>query len=338
MNVLSVIVPSYNSESYLSHCVETLLQSGDGIEILIVNDGSMDGTGALADSFAEKYPVRIKAIHQRNLGHGGAVNTGIATATGKYIKVVDSDDWVNPDALRTVVAKLKGFIDQNQRVDMFLADFMYDKVGEVNKTIMQYKGIIPEEKIITWDEVGRFKAGKYILMHSVIYSRDVIVKCGLQLPEHTFYVDNLFVYQPLPYVETIYYMNICVYHYFIGRDDQSVNEKNMIRRIDQQLLVNQIMLKSTDLKSVKNRNKQIYMMHYLTIITTISSILLLRIGTDESLRQKKLLWKSIKAFDWLLYLRMRMTLVGGIINLPGITGRKLSLFIYEKARQRVGFN
>ena len=338
MNVLSVIVPSYNSESYLAHCVSTLIDSGEGIEILIVNDGSMDGTGALADQFAEKYPNRVRAIHQRNLGHGGAVNTGIQAATGKYIKVVDSDDWVNPKALRTVVDKLETFIHSNQQVDMFLADFMYDKVGETDKTIMHYKGIIPEERIITWDEMGRFKAGKYILMHSVIYSREVLMQSGLKLPEHTFYVDNIFVYQPMPFVEHIYYMNLCVYHYFIGREDQSVNEKNMIIRIDQQLRVNHIMLSCADLKTIKSKRKKAYMMHYLTIVTTISTVLLMRIGTEASMATKKELWHSIRDFDRGLYLRMRMTLVGSIVTLPGELGRKMTLFIYEKARERVGFN
>ncbi len=338
MTVLSVIIPSFNSQHYMSNCVNSIIDSGENIEILIVNDGSTDETGHVANDFEQKYPDRIKAIHQTNLGHGGAVNTGISHASGKYIKVVDSDDWVNSEALRTVVGQLKSFIENDQKVDMMLSDFIYDKVGENNKTVMQYKGIIPDERIISWDEVGRFKAGKYILMHSVIYSRETLMKSGLKLPEHTFYVDNLFVYQPLPFVESIYYMNLCVYHYFIGRDDQSVNENNMMRRIDQQLLVNHIMLKSTNLKSVKGYYRQKYMMHYLTIITTISSVLLLKIGTDDAISKKNALWKSIKHYDLQLYLRMRMTLVGGIINLPGITGRKVSLFVYNIARKRVGFN
>ena len=105
MNILSVVVPSYNTEQYLSNCITTLLESGEGIEILIVNDGSTDGTGLIADRFEENYPEKVKAIHQKNLGHGGAVNTGIASASGKYIKVVDSDDWVNPEALMSVVSK-----------------------------------------------------------------------------------------------------------------------------------------------------------------------------------------------------------------------------------------
>src|SRR6056297_1510077 len=110
MKVLTVIVPSYNSEDYLSKCIDSLLNSGENIEILIINDGSKDRTGEIAEEYAGNYPYRVKVIHQENAGHGGAVNTGIANASGMYIKVVDSDDWVNPMALRKIVAQLRYFV------------------------------------------------------------------------------------------------------------------------------------------------------------------------------------------------------------------------------------
>ena len=79
----------------MRHCIDTLLPGGDQVEILIVNDGSSDNTAAIADEYEKKYPNICRAIHQENKGHGGAVNTGIKNATGIYLKVVDSDDWVN---------------------------------------------------------------------------------------------------------------------------------------------------------------------------------------------------------------------------------------------------
>jgi len=338
MNLLSVVVPAYNTERYLENCVRTLLESGDGIEILIVNDGSKDGTASLAESLRAERPEVIRVFHQENAGHGGAVNTGIQNANGAFIKVVDSDDWVNPQALRQVVDQLRAFENEGTKVDMVLANFMYDKVGETHKKIMHYRGVIPQDRIITWEEMKRFSAGKYILMHSVIYSRDVLRRCRLELPKHTFYVDNLFVYLPIPYVGSLYYMDLCVYHYFIGREDQSVNEKNMMRRIDQQLRVNHLMLSHTKLKAIEGKKRKKYMLHYLTIITTVSSILLLKIGTEDALRDKQLLWRAIKAYDYRVYLRMRLSLMGTLINLPGVIGRKIALSIYEIARRRVGFN
>ena len=98
MKLLSIAIPSYNSEGFMRNCIESLLPGGEEVEIIIVNDGSKDGTGAIADEYAAKYPTIVKAVHQENGGHGEAVNAGLRNATGLYYKVVDSDDWVNEEA------------------------------------------------------------------------------------------------------------------------------------------------------------------------------------------------------------------------------------------------
>ena len=99
MKLLSVAIPCYNSEAYMEKCVDSLLVGGEEVEILIVDDGSTDRTAEIADAYAEKYPTIVRAIHQENGGHGEAVNAGIRNAQGLYFKVVDSDDWVNKEAV-----------------------------------------------------------------------------------------------------------------------------------------------------------------------------------------------------------------------------------------------
>ena len=107
MKLLSIAIPCYNSQDYMEHCVDTLLTGGEDVEILIINDGSKDRTAEIADSYAEKYPTIVKAIHQENGGHGEAVNAGIRNATGLYFKVVDSDDWVNQEAYEKILETLR---------------------------------------------------------------------------------------------------------------------------------------------------------------------------------------------------------------------------------------
>ena len=94
----------------MSHAIESLLVGGEDIEILIVNDGSKDGTARIADEYATKYPNIVRAIHQENGGHGEAVNAGLRNAPGLYYKVVDSDDWVDENALKEVLALLKSMV------------------------------------------------------------------------------------------------------------------------------------------------------------------------------------------------------------------------------------
>lgn len=242
MKLLSIAVPCYNSQDYMRNCVDSLLEGGDLVEILIVDDGSKDDTAKIADEYAAKYPNIVKAIHQENGGHGEAVNAGLRNATGFYFKVVDSDDWVNKEAYHAILDKLLEIIAGPETLDMMISNFVYEKQGAKHKKVMKYKNYIPEGKIFTWKEMGRMPIGKYILMHSVIYRTELLRECKLELPKHTFYVDNIFVYKPLPYVKTMYYMDVNFYRYFIGRNDQSVNETVMIRRIDQQLLVNRLMI------------------------------------------------------------------------------------------------
>ena len=245
--VLSIAIPSYNSEAYMANCIESLLIGGDDVEILIVNDGSKDGTAQIADAYAAKYPNIIRAVHQENGGHGEAVNAGLRNATGRYFKVVDSDDWVDPKAYKEILALLKQMIAQETQLDMLISNFIYDKQGVTYKKVMHYRSVLPKDQIFTWDQIGHFQKGQYILMHSVIYRTQLLRDCAMELPKHTFYVDNIFVYQPLPFVKTIYYLDVDFYHYFIGRDDQSVNEKVMIKRLDQQIRVNKLMADYYDL-------------------------------------------------------------------------------------------
>ena len=338
MKLLSVAVPCYNSQEYMKNCIDSLLEGQDLVEIIIVDDGSKDNTAAIADEYAAKYPDIVKAVHQENGGHGEAVNTGLRNATGLYFKVVDSDDWVNKEAYLAILDKLREITGGPQTLDMMISNFVYEKQGAKRKKVMRYKSYMPENKIFTWKEMGRMPVGKYILMHSVIYRTGLLRDCGLELPKHTFYVDNLFVYQPLPHVQTMYYMDVNFYRYFIGREDQSVHEDVMIRRIDQQLFVNRIMIDT--IAGAKNTEKNIrrYMLRYLDIIMAVSSIMLIRSGTEENLNKKKDLWKYLKNADIRIYRKLYMGILGRGVNLPGGSGRKIAVEIYKVVQKLYGFN
>ncbi len=338
MKLLSVVIPCYNSQEYMKYCIESLLPGGEDVELLIVNDGSSDKTAEIANEYAKTYPSIIRAIHQINGGHGEAVNTGIKNATGLYLKVVDSDDWVDTRAYLKILNILKEFTNENKSIDMFISNFVYEKEGSKFKKVMKYDDVLPEGKIFTWDDIGKFKKGQYILMHSVIYRTQLLRNCNLVLPKHTFYVDNLFIYVPLKYVKDIYYLNVDFYRYFIGREDQSVNESVMIKRIDQQIKVNKLMIDTVDLQSIENENLYSYMLSYLEIITVVSGILLIRSGTKQNLEKKKELWKYIKEKDIKVYRSLRYGIMGRMLNLPGVPGRKMCIGAYKISQKIVGFN
>ena len=276
MKLISFAIPCYNSQEYMAHAIESILPGGDDVEILIVNDGSKDDTSRIGHEYASKYPDTIRVIDKVNGGHGDAVNYGLKNAAGKYFKVVDSDDWVSEDSLHRIIEVLRGLEEKGEEVDMLLANYVYEKEGAAHKTVIHYRGVLPQDEIFRWSDVGRFHVGQYILMHSVIYRTDVLKLCQLKLPKHTFYVDNIYVYYPLPHVRKLYYVDEDFYRYYIGREDQSVNEKVMIRRLDQQIFVTKTMINMYQMDEIPNKKLRAYMENYLAIMMTVSSILCIR--------------------------------------------------------------
>ncbi len=339
--LITFAVPCYNSAAYMDHCVETLLAAGEEAEIILVDDGSTkDDTPAKCDEWAEKYPDIIRAIHQENGGHGEGVNQGIRNARGLYYKVVDSDDWLDTDALSKVMAKLREFSLMPAPVDLIIANYVYEHVEDNTQRVMGYKNVFPTDQIITWDSIHRFHTSQYLLMHSVIYRTQLLRDCKLELPKHTFYVDNIFVYQPLPYVKTLYYMDLDLYRYFIGRADQSVNESVMAGRIDQQVRVTKYMIEAHDVMALKRVQRKLgrYMFNYLSMMMTISSIFAVIANTPESLGLRTQLWEYLRQKDAALYRRCRYRVTNLGTNIPGYQGRKLSVKLYRVAQKIYKFN
>ena len=221
---------------------------------------------------------------------------------------------------------------------MLLCNFVYDKVGVKKKKVMTYKRNLPVNKKFEWEDIKPFHTGQYILMHSVIYRRELLIENGLDLPKHTFYVDNIFVYQPLKAVKDIYYMDVNLYRYYIGREDQSVNEQVMIGRIDQQIRVTKLMLDAFNPYDVVNKKLRKYLISYLEIMMVISSILAILSKDEENLKKKDELWNYLKDHNPRLYRRIRSGALGQAMNLPGKVGRGIAVAGYRIANKLYGFN
>ena len=338
MKLLTVAIPCYNSQDYMEHAVETALVGGEDVEILLVDDGSTDDTAKIADRLQEEHPTIVRAIHQENGGHGSAVNTGLANATGLYYKVLDSDDWFDRGAFLKVLDVLRGFVEDGSGVDMLLANYVYEKPSLHKHKVIRYDGVFPEDQVFTWSDVKRFKVSQNILMHSVIYRTKMLRDCHLELPKHTFYVDNIFVYNPLPYVKKMYYVNADLYRYFIGRDDQSVNEKVMIGRIDQQIKVNKLMIDAYDLTKIKNKKLRDYMVKYLTMMMTVSSVFLIKEGSEESLAKREELWDYLKKSNKVMYRMINKMALSKPMQFRSKAGRKIVVWGYLLSQKIYGFN
>jgi glycosyltransferase involved in cell wall biosynthesis len=322
----------------MSHALDSLLTLGAEAEILVVNDGSSDRTGEIAHTYAEQYPHMVRVIDQPNGGHGDAIMTGLKAASGTYFKVVDSDDWIDAEAGARVIARLREFAGPEDRIDMLISNYVYEKPDIGKRRCMHYRGALPQNEVFSWDDIDRFHIFRYILMHSVIYRTELLRKCGLDLPKHTFYVDNIYVYTPLPSVNRLCYLDVDFYRYFIGRADQSVNERVMIARVDQQIAVTKIIIDRYEMEQIGNRKLRRYMQSYIAIMMAVSSIILIRSATEESLRKKKELWGYLREKQPAVFFRIRYGILGQCINLPRKEGRRISVLGYKLAQRVIGFN
>ena len=338
MKYISFAIPCYNSQDYMAHAIESILPGGEDVEIIIVNDGSKDDTLKIAREYEGKYPDIVRVVDKENGGHGDAVTAGLTHASGSYFKVVDSDDWVDEESLHKILALLRRFQDEGEEIDMLVSNYVYEKVGVEHKKCIHYRNVLPQDEIFHWQDIGHFRIDQYILMHSVIYRTDLLKLIQLRLPKHTFYVDNIYVYYPLPHVRKMYYLDVDFYRYYIGREDQSVNEKVMISRVDQQIYVTKTMIDMYDLNKISSKKLKNYMINYLAIMMTVSSILLIRSKKQENLAKKKELWTYLKKKNLKVFLKIRYGILGQTMNIPGKPGRKISSLAYSVARRLVGFN
>lgn len=334
---LSFVVPCYNSQAYMRKCVDSLLAGGEDVEIIIVNDGSTDATGKIAQEYAERFPGIVRAVQKENGGHGSGVNAGLALAQGIYFKVVDSDDWLDGDAYMELLSELRLYCSYGGTSipDMIVCNYVYNHLYEGTVRSMGYRNVFPEGRLFGWEEIGHFRPSQYLVMHALIFRTALLRKVGVKLPEHTFYVDNLFACQPLPSVRRIRYMDIDLYQYFLGREDQSVNESVLMSRIDQQIKVTKLVSECVDLEAVKRAHPKlaVYLCRNISVMLAISSIHLLLIGTEEAYRKREELWQEIRQMNPMLYYRLRFGALSGFTYLPGRLGGWLTIGGYKAAKR-----
>lgn len=338
MKYISFIVPCYNSQEYMRRCIDSLLLDERRVEIILVDDGSTDLTGTIADEYVVAHPQCIRVIHQKNRGHGGAVNAGLGLAEGVYVKVVDSDDWLEKTALYNLLKTLDKWLDNRKNEvipDLVVTDYCYRHRDSSRNRVIDYQGVFPGNTLCRWEDTGSFGISRYLIMHALTYRRTVLERANPVLPDHTFYVDNILASQPLPFVHTIRYLNLNLYQYCLDREDQSVNEKVMISRIDQQIRVTKLVADQMGTAEVRKAPKKLqnYLGRNVSIMVAISDIHLLMEGSGEAMEKRRQLWKYIRKRDVSLYRFLKYRTISGLTNLPGKAGKVLTLGGYRISKK-----
>jgi glycosyltransferase involved in cell wall biosynthesis len=323
----------------MKKCIDSLLFGGEDVEIIIVDDGSTkDNTWEIAKSYQDLYPTIVKAVHKSNGGHGSGVNLGMAISEGLYFKVVDSDDWVNIDAYKTLLDKIKEHHLAQVSPDLYIVNYTYEHVEDNTQFTCRYVKQLPVNEFFGWKRVKTFRRSAFMMMHALVYKKDKLIASRTILPENTFYVDNIFTFRPLPFMKSIYYMDIDFYRYFIGRPDQSINIKNFVERYDQQILVMKRMLSSyryEELMQFDNGLRR-YMFHCLAVI--LLNTLLFTTAKKSQERKNALteLWAFMKSFDLKLYKKLKHRSYSIFVNyLPWSLKKQVLMIGYIIVRDKI---
>ena len=334
--LLTVTVPCYNSQDYMRGCIDSLLPGKDRVEIIIIDDGSTDSTGEIADSYASQYPDIVKVIHQENGGHGEGINQGIKHATGKYFKVVDSDDKVSED--------FPAFLDALEKceaeggVDLMVTNYYYVHSDSKGDRSIDYSSVLPKDKIFTWKNTKRFRMHQMLTIHSSTFRTELMKTWGEPLPKKVFYEDNLMVCKVLPRVEKMYYFPKDLYRYWIGRPDQSVQQQTLLKRYSHHILIAEKCFSSFDFDAIKEPMLKKYLKHELFMLFGIAIMFTRLNNTNEADAAVVQMWETCRLHSkkWANHFRWRSAL--SIISIRGKFGRALTAFFCKIANKIVRFN
>lgn len=231
--ILSIIIPTYNMEKYLRKCLDSLIVSDENmerLEVLVINDGSKDSSSAIGHEYESKYPQTFRVIDKENGNYGSCINRGLKEATGKYVKVLDADDYYDNKVLDSFVSYLNSV-----ESDMVLTD--YYQINENNQITKEYKfDLSPDSTFTITDICTKEIIGR--LAHQDITFRTCILKdMDYHQTEGISYTDNEWVFKPLVKVSRITYFPHKLYYYLRGREGQTFDPKVLSKSYGQREVV-----------------------------------------------------------------------------------------------------
>jgi len=336
--LITFCVPSYNSAPYLHYALDSLIVGGEDIEVLIIDDGSTDTTLQIAKDYENRYPYIFKAIHEENRGHGGAINNALSQAKGVYFKVLDSDDWVNEQALVNMLDFIKSNKDET---DLFLTDYVYFQGRENKGKTIRFNRYIKPNIITSFNNVKTFNIRDNITLHSATYKTSVLKESKVILPMHMSYEDNYFVYAPLHLVNKVTYLgNAPLYQYLIGRPGQSMENNTMIRKWKDFVDCGKLIFSSCDIMPYYKKNFGLYriLKHQLVINIAFVPLFIQLNGSKEAKEALKDFWVYCKSINPKQYHMVKKNYKVFSLSLPGKPGERTVKFWYWAAHKVIKFN
>lgn len=328
MKTLSILVPVYNTEKYIKRCMDSILLKEilDDIEVILVNDESKDNSLKIIKQYEKKYPQSVIIIDKKNGGHGSTINEGLKIATGKYFRVIDSDDWVNSIDFIKLVKKIK-----NEDVDLIVTNYTKEIISSgISEKIVWNN--LKDNKTYNFDNFDLSILNQnYFVMANSMYKTKVLKDSKLKLMEKTFYVDMQYNVVPILYIKDFKFLDLDIYRYFIGRADQSMNLQNFVKNRSNHEIVMKYLIEyftKNSNKFSKNKKEYIRQIIFYMLITHYY------IYCVYSKKDKKQIYKEIKSFD--NYLKeINIELYKLMNNIPQIKYNRMTKFVFVRTNTQI---
>ncbi|MBE6465819.1 glycosyltransferase family 2 protein [Denitrobacterium detoxificans] len=327
---LTIAMPCYNTAEYLDQCFDSLLDKVSGIEIVAIDDGSTDETLSILEGYQQRYPESVRVFHQENAGWGGAINHALREAQGTFMLVLDSDDHLDAEALERVVRKIEELEAENAQVDLFVTNFVYDHVADKSTKQISYRNMMPRDRVFTWADTKNPSISEYFMMHAMTYRVQTLRESDLKLPEHAAYMDSIYALHPLPHVRNLYYMDVDLYFYLIGREGQSIEIEVLKKHISEQLQATRHVIDDFNYEELRAKSPQMAdsIARYLSTMMTVSTIYLFKINTAASIAEVRSIWKYLEENDSAMYRFVKHSMAGWTYRHTPI-GRALARGVYS---------
>ena len=286
--LLTISIAAYNAEKFINRCLEKIMHSSylQLLDVIVINDGSIDSTSALAHKLCGKYPESFKVIDKENGGHGSTINTGIKEAKGKFFRILDVDDKFNID-------ELDKFLEHLMNIDSDLVLSNYVEAHENSNEKIKYECVSNDAIYGVEYELDNIIPYMKLSMHCFTYRTDLLKDNNINIDENCFYVDTEYVLFPLLYVRTVTALKEYVYLYSLGSEDQSVSTKSYIRNRQQH---KKVLIRLSDFYNVNkgclsgNIEKK--------TIDLISMMIGKQYWIYLQMTDRKNAWKECKEFDF----------------------------------------
>lgn len=294
MKLLTLAISAYNMQEYLGKCLDSVTRPDipDTLEVIIVNDGSKDKTSEIAHQYEKRFNSIVRVIDKENGHYGSCINKALEVATGKYFRPLDADDWMNTDALVSLLSLL-----ENNDNDLIVTTHTnYLDNNRVNHIKIPDSIIVNKQYDLNTLDFQKEKIDCFLKMHTMTYKTSILKNMSLKLSTGISYTDSEYCMFPLDKANSVIFYDLDLYQYNLSREGQTMQQSIITKSVKPFYLISMKMIdyfiKNYDRNNCVVRSNQRCFMR-LVIYFFFRAALIFSEGTEDTKKMLSSLMNQI---------------------------------------------